>query len=70
MIFYFFIALVSISQLSVLNKLTGNPSLLNKLGVSVLLNAKRTATGLFIFLLETITLLPAIFACAATNTLS
>jgi hypothetical protein len=48
---YFMIAAVSISQLSVLNKFTGNPSLLNKLGIAVLWNANLTATGLFIFLL-------------------
>ena len=48
---YFFsysIALTSIVQLSVLKQLAGKPALLNRFGSAVLVNAKRTATGVLI----------------------
>ena len=52
------------SQSSVLNGTTGNPSLLNKFPTPALLNEKRTATGAFTDLLDTINLSFSIFPSA------
>jgi len=54
----------------VLNKFTGNPSVLNKLGIAVFENPKRTATGSFTSLLETKTVFPSILAVAGKYLLS
>lgn len=55
-------------QLSVRKADAGSPAALNKLGCAVFENAKRTATGCFIFLADTITISSFILASAGTNT--
>src|SRR6478609_2670390 len=65
MVFYCFI-----SQLSVRNGLTGNPSLLNTLDIAVLVNENRTATGSLMSLFETTILSFSIFTSAGIKFLS